>query len=104
MGSSEPTPCPIGYYLDATEQSANTSCKICTKGMFCQHDGLPTPSGDCQRGYYCPEGQITATPGDYTCPQGHFCGTGYGDPEPCPSGTYQDTDGRWDCKVCPVGR
>ena len=54
-------------------------------------------------GYYCPAGQVTPTPDNYTCPEGHFCGYGFAVPEPCPSGTYQDTAGKWFCKTCPEG-
>ena len=72
-------------------------------GTYCGQEGLPNPEGPCERGYYCPLGQNTPTPGNYTCPEGHFCLEGYGDPEPCPSGTYQNEVGRWDCKTCEEG-
>ena len=71
--------------------------------MFCGAEGLPSPSGECQQGYYCPTGQQTATPAEYTCPEGHYCETGSPDPVPCPSGTYQDTPGQWTCKTCLEG-
>ena len=58
-------------------------------GMFCDVEGLANPAGDCEMGYYCPPGQVTATPAAYTCPVAHFCLTGVSDPEPCPSGSYQ---------------
>ena len=32
IGSDVPRPCDIGYYLDAEGQSAESNCKICTKG------------------------------------------------------------------------
>ena len=57
--------------------------------MFCNQEGLPEPVAKCQKGYYCPEGQVTATPANFTCPEGHYCPTGSGQPIPCPSGTYQ---------------
>jgi len=69
-------------------------------GSFCGGEGLPVPTGPCQQGYYCPVGQVTATPANYTCPLGHFCHTGVGDPEPCPSGTYQvGLGGKWIVKT-----
>ncbi|PIK41162.1 hypothetical protein BSL78_21986 [Apostichopus japonicus] len=102
-GSDAPLPCDMGYYLDATEESAETACKICTKGFYCNASGLAFVSGDCQQGYYCPEGQVTPTPSNHTCPEGHYCETGSGDPVPCPSGTFQDTPGQWTCKTCMEG-
>ena len=58
-------------------------------GMYCPTEGLPVPTQDCSMGYYCPAGQVTDTPDNYTCPLGHFCLTGRATPEPCPSGSYQ---------------
>ena len=58
-------------------------------GHYCDMEGLPSPTGLCQQGYYCPEGQVSATPGLYICPAGHFCLEGSAVEAPCPSGTYQ---------------
>jgi hypothetical protein len=55
---------------------------------FCQL-GLSAESGDCDPGYYCPEGQTVATPANYSCPLGYFCVGGKELAEACPSGTYQ---------------
>ena len=88
-GSSAPTACDLGYYLDAYGSTAITNCKICEEGQYCGSQGLPSPSGDCDPGYYCPEGQDTATPSNYTCTLGHYCLQGVGYPTPCASGTYQ---------------
>jgi len=67
-------------------------------GLFCDREGLPEPVGQCRRGYYCPEGQVAATPANYTCPEGHYCPTGSGNPTPCPSGTYQVSGSRLNIK------
>ena len=54
-------------------------------------------------GYYCPEGQESATPGAFPCPVGHFCVEGSANFEICPSGTYQDLTTQGDCIECPAG-
>lgn len=53
-GSSAPTACPIGKYLDETGKSALTDCKTCPTGKMCLDLGLYTPSENCPEGYYCP--------------------------------------------------
>ncbi len=58
-------------------------------GYYCDTEGLPVPVDVCSRGYYCPAGQVTPTPANYTCPQGYFCLAGVAEPSPCPSGWYQ---------------
>ena len=58
-------------------------------GHYCDREGLPIPTGLCQQGYYCPEGQVSATPGPHICPAGHFCLEGSAIEAACPSGTYQ---------------
>ena len=88
-GSSAPTACDLGYYLDAYGSTVLTDCKICEEGTYCGSQGLPNPTGDCDEGYYCPAGQETATPSNYTCPLGHFCVQGVGYPAPCASAEYQ---------------
>ena len=65
------------------------TCVVVVSGRYCDREGLPSPAENCQVGYYCPPGQVTATPGNYTCPQGYFCLEGVGDPAPCPAGKYQ---------------
>ena len=56
--------------------------------------------GDCAEGFYCPgspEQIDTATPAQFACPLGHFCGNASIKEERCPSGTYQNNIGRSDC-------
>lgn len=60
-----------------------------TVGKYCGSYGLTAETGDCDPGYYCPEGQTVATPANYSCPLGYFCVGGKELPEPCASGTYQ---------------
>lgn len=100
-GSSGPTKCSQGFYLNSTGNAQLSSCLRCEPGKFCDREGLPIPSGDCEPKYYCPPQQISATPANFSCPQGHYCVGGLGAPEPCPSGTYQDLPGQSECKGCP---
>ena len=71
--------------------------------MFCDRPGLSSPSGVCSDGYYCPQGQSSAIPTDYPCPEGHSCPSGSFQPQPCPAGTYQDLPGQSACLACPPG-
>lgn len=89
IGSASPTPCEIGYYLDSTGNDVESDCKTCTEGKYCGSDALPQPTGNCSQGFYCPPGQKVSNPGNYTCPEGHFCLEGVAQPSPCPSGYYQ---------------
>ncbi|RUS80256.1 hypothetical protein EGW08_011985, partial [Elysia chlorotica] len=102
-GSTYGTPCPIGYYLDTQRNSRLTNCKICTPGQYCGADGLETPDGACDPGYYCPAGSTSATPANTTCSEGHFCVGGQSAPETCPSGYYQKLPGQAQCDQCPAG-
>ena len=58
-------------------------------GRYCDQEGLGATAGDCSPGYYCPAGQSSATPGNYSCPQGSYCVGGLAVDQQCPSGTYQ---------------
>ena len=58
-------------------------------GKYCESEGLDTPTGDCDPGYYCPGGQSSPTPTNYSCPEGSYCAGGLSAPVDCPSGEYQ---------------
>ena len=58
-------------------------------GMYCGSEGLPDVTGPCDPGYYCPAGQVSATPANYSCQPGYYCVGGKSAPEGCPSGSYQ---------------
>lgn len=58
-------------------------------GMYCGSEGLADVTGPCDPGYYCPAGQVSATPANYSCQPGYFCVGGKSAPESCPSGSYQ---------------
>ena len=103
FASVAPEPCPSGYYLSSERNSQPSACIICDPGTYCSSQGLPFPEDNCTQGYYCPEGQVTPTPDNYTCPVGHYCEFGFANPAPCPSGTYQNTEGQWSCNTCMEG-
>lgn len=102
-GSAFEHPCQPGYYLDSPGATERTSCKLCPLGKFCNGTGLEVPTANCSSGYYCPSGQVSSTPFNYSCPVGHYCLEGDSKPRPCPSGTYQDNPGKSSCKQCPKG-
>ena len=76
-----------------------TQCNNCTAGKYCKGSGNPKPTGDCDKGFYCPPGQVVPNPNDFICPEGHFCTNGSQSPKPCVSGTYQDERMMDSCKV-----
>ena len=63
-------------------------------GYYCASSGLSTPTGPCDGGYYCPEGQNVSSPAAYICTPGHYCPIGSPALTSCPSGTYQDEYGK----------
>ena len=103
VGSSSPIPCPSGTFLSSTGNPNISYCVPCLEGMFCSGVGLSSPEGDCLEGYYCPEGQNSSNPFDFTCPSGTFCASGSQLPERCPAGFYQPNPGRSSCLSCPSG-
>lgn len=103
IGSTAPTPCQSGYYLNSTGNDVTGDCLPCTGGMYCAGSGNSIPDGSCSPGFYCPGGQDTPTPYDYNCTMGHYCPEGSDSPLRCASGSYQDDIGQWDCKGCPAG-
>lgn len=63
-------------------------------GSYCDSAGLSTPTGPCDGGYYCPEGQNVSAPAAYVCTPGHYCPIGNPVQTSCSSGTYQDQYGQ----------
>ncbi len=100
-GASYPEPCSPGTYSGSQGNTAQTDCVLCSYGEYCQDYNLTMTTGNCSAGYYCPQGERTPNP--YPCPIGHYCTEHTYDPFLCPSGTYQDYAGQWDCKICPEG-
>ena len=82
----------------------DTYCLSCPAGEYCSGTGNTDATGPCAANYYCPEGQITATPAATECTVGHFCEVGSPAPEPCIAGQYQDQTLQSACITCPAGR
>lgn len=76
-----------------------SQCNNCTAGKYCKGWGNPAPTSDCDKGFYCPPGQVMSNPNDFICPKGHFCTSGSKRPRRCDSGTYQDEIMKDSCKV-----
>lgn len=70
-GTVNPIPCPTGSYLGYTGATSRYNCSLCTPGYYCDSIGMINPTGYCQAGYYCPEGQSSPTPVQYYCPVGY---------------------------------
>lgn len=86
-GTVTPRNCPGGTYNDQTNATRLSDC-------------LPCPAG-----YYCPQG--TSNQG-IICSKGFYCLTGQMDTtvNPCPVGSYGDTEGysnSTQCTICPAG-
>ena len=80
-GSSQPSPCQNGTYMNHTKAS---ECYVCPEGFYCINRVFPVV---CPKGFYCPEG------------------TGY-DRQKCPTGTFSDAVGlhaEIQCKSCTPG-
>ena len=130
-GSSVEEPCDAGYYQPNPGAQAFSDCVICTAGFYCGETGLSVVSGPCTAGnmmtinlldhcvcylllstysirfsisgYYCPDGQVTSTPGASPCPVGHYCPVGSASPTICLSGYYQGQVMQDECLDCPEG-
>ena len=107
-GSATPQVCPIGTFQPNKGAQNYSECIRCSPGMFCDSQGLVSPSGDCQAGYYCIEGAVFPAPTDNltgnVCPIGSFCPTGSVSPTQCTNGTYTNHTGALECYPCSVGQ
>ena len=100
-GTSQPEPCPAGYYLDSEGGSSNNSCIMCKAGSYCPTAGLKLPTGFCDQGYYCPSGSLSEK--SVICPAGHYCPKGSSHPFSCPAGTFASEEGSYICILCDEG-
>ena len=41
-------------------------------GQYCETSGLDSPTGDCEAGYFCPNGSQVANPTNNVCPKGEL--------------------------------
>ena len=104
-GTEREQSCPRTTFRNSTGGRNVSDCWTCTAGSYCATEGLSTPSGPCDAGYYCPDGfgSPTSTPGEFLCPVGHFCPAGSEAPLGCEAGSYQDNNAAAECKLCPAG-
>ncbi len=85
-GTAAPVLCPEGTYRSTPGAASASDCAPCDPKYYCKGYGLKKPSGDCQGGWYCPEGSQDPTPKNLTCWAGHYCPNGTALPIPCPTG------------------
>ncbi|CAH1789576.1 unnamed protein product, partial [Owenia fusiformis] len=102
-GSANGTYCPPGTWRNETTGKSINDCQNCTQGSYCAGYGNIAVDGDCDPGYYCPEGMSSSTPADFPCPVGHYCPSGSYEPIRCESGYYQDETTKGSCKLCISG-
>nr|XP_047130962.1 uncharacterized protein LOC100202447 isoform X1 [Hydra vulgaris] len=92
--------CPAGYFCPI-----GTSIPIiCTRGMYCESEGLAYPTNNCSAGFYCIEGSVSSH--QFECPVGHYCETGTKWPIPCEAGSYSNNTQNKkssDCQRCTPG-
>ena len=55
-------PCPAGTFGSGTHYTGLENCTMCSPGSYCAIDGLDTPTGQCDGGYYCTGGAVSPTP------------------------------------------
>jgi hypothetical protein len=111
VGTGTPDQCTPGSFTNATGNTASSDCSLCTAGFYCGNYALTAPSGPCDAGYYCPQGQSVSSPASSICTPGHYCPVGSPTEMACASGTYQDEFGKVRslcaliaCTVCEVLR
>ncbi|XP_076147240.1 uncharacterized protein LOC143131472 [Alosa pseudoharengus] len=102
-GTLSPVPCPTGSVRNLTGGVSVESCFFCPGGYYCDGEGLDSPSGACDAGFYCPSDSAPTTPHTFICTKGHFCPRGSPMPLPCPTGQYQPNIGSDSCIPCRPG-
>ena len=93
-GFHQPAACPKGTFGPKERLTKIGECVDCYGGQYCAEDGLASPNGSCDPGYYCKGQAIKPNPvgevyGD-VCPRGHYCPAGTTTPFKCPPGTYNN--------------
>ena len=99
--TTDPIPCPIGTFGNASFAKEVSDCVACEPGMYCETEGLLAPTDFCQAGYFCPEGSTNAT--SVPSPRGYFSSAGAQVATACPQGTFNGAVAQPSCTVCPPG-
>ena len=72
---------------------------MCPAGFECDKDTTLELVYPCATGYYSLVGSKECT----ICEVGYYCGVQFGNHVKCPSGTYQDEEGKDYCNQCEFG-
>ena len=104
-GTTQKMACPTGTYNRVKGRKSVLDCLPIEGGQYVSSTAATAKSGDCEAGYYCPDGSTSAT--QIPCPIGTYRSIERGS-EPkdcsiCPSGYYCDELGMWEVKICPAG-
>ncbi len=85
-------------------------CQTCSPGAYCTQQGITSPDGLCDPGFYCKGGATVPNPTDGVtgdvCLIGGYCEFGSKAVQSCPPGTYNpNTKGKTqqDCIACKAG-
>eukprot|EP01135_Chromosphaera_perkinsii_P005913 Nk52_evm8s371 gene=Nk52_evmTU8s371 len=96
-GDGKANPCPSGTFGDIEKLTAESECKACTAGSFCETAGLQAPNGLCSPGYFCKAGSTSRSPTNTIqggkCLKGTYCPSGAITPIDCSPGSFCATDG-----------
>ena len=105
-GTINPEQCPPGTLRKFPGGTSVKSCYPCDPGNYCEISGLTSPTGLCDQGFFCPDNASASVkqPTSYKCPPGYYCPKGTSVPIGCLPGTYQPSNGGWDCLSCPAGK
>ncbi|PIK35709.1 hypothetical protein BSL78_27465 [Apostichopus japonicus] len=90
-------PCPEGTFNNLTGAHNISWCTPCLPGWYCQGQGNGYPTDLCDPGWYCTNSSITPQPSDPyqggECQAGYYCPQGASQPVECDSGSYCDVAG-----------
>ena len=118
QGSSSPEPCAVGTFGPYSRLTSSSECRQCALGSFCPSGSAYEPP--CPVGKYCANSSITepCPPGRYgnetglttlncsgPCAKGFLCTENSVNAyqQSCPAGTYNDAEGKSECRLCVAG-
>ncbi|OMJ93310.1 hypothetical protein SteCoe_3776 [Stentor coeruleus] len=102
-GTTSPVSCSAGTFNNYEGQSTEAGCIICPVGNYCSLVTDPYPSGHCDPGYFCGLQETSSQPPAGQATLGHYAAGGTPAEVACYVGTFQDTVGQSDCKICTAG-